>query len=688
MAGLGSLVVDLSADTAKFQSDMGRAAHVADRHMASIKSSINAGVATIAASAAAAGSALILLTRNAINAADDINKMSQKVGMSVENLSRLQYAAELSDVGIEGLATGLKKLSVNMLEAASGSKEANQGFAALGIAVTNSSGQLKSSDQVLKEVADRFARIEDGAGKTALAVKIFGRSGADLIPLLNQGAAGMKAMADEADRLGITISRDTAKAAEEFNDNLKRVEASSRAVGLTIANALLPTLNKLLEQFLVGKQAAGGFWNALLVFGTINPFKSLGDNLKTINADIEKLQKIQKGDFGSGLEGVVNKMRGATAGGDLEKRQMQREFLLAQQRQEALALLPSGLRDETQRYGGTGAKEKAPLLPRSGGGSMARVRAAKQERDLYAEAVKSLNELMVREQEYTVFQETLARIEQGRYGNLTAGQRDNLLLLAGQVDQLKENLKVEREVAEVVERSRQMAAENARRESEAMTDLARRYKDLIDPTAQYARQLDEIRTLQERGKLTAQEALEAQFMVQNKLEDMLNGTKETTKEVNEAWKELGLTFSSAFEDAIVGGKSLSDLLKGLEKDILRIVTREAVTKPLSNWISEQVSPKGGGGAGDFFGGIMSSVKNVFGGMFGGTPSFATGTPYVPRDMMAMVHKGEAIIPAAQNTGGSTIVMNISTPDVGSFRASQNQIAGEMQSALSAARRNR
>jgi hypothetical protein len=101
-----------------------------------------------------------------------------------------------------------------------------------------------------------------------------------------------------------------------------------------------------------------------------------------------------------------------------------------------------------------------------------------------------------------------------------------------------------------------------------------------------------------------------------------------------------------------------------------------------------VTPKGGGGAGDFFGGIMSSVKNIFGGMFGGAPSFATGTPYVPRDMMAMVHKGEAIIPAAQNTGGSTIVMNISTPDVGSFRASQNQIAGEMQSALSASRRNR
>jgi hypothetical protein len=687
MAGLGSLVVDLSADTAKFQSDMGRAAHVADRHMASIKSSINAGVATIAASAAAAGSALILLTRNAINAADDINKMSQKVGMSVENLSRLQYAAELSDVGIEGLAIGLKKLSVNMLEAASGSKEANQGFAALGISVTNSSGQLKSSDQILKEVADRFARIEDGAGKTALAVKLFGRSGADLIPLLNQGAAGMKAMADEADRLGITISRDTAKAAEEFNDNLKRVEASSRAVGLTIANALLPTLNKLLEQFLVGKQAAGGFWNALLVFGTINPFKSLGDNLKTINADIEKLQKIQKGDFGTGLEGVVNKMRGATAGGDLEKRQMQREFLLAQQRQEALALLPSGLRDETQRYGGAGAKEKAPLLPKTGSGT-ARVRAAKQERDLYAEAVKSLNELMVREQEYTVFQETLARIEQGRYGNLTAGQRDNLLLLAGQVDQLKENLKVEREVAEVVERAQQAAAETMRRESDAMNDLARRYKDLIDPTAQYVRQLDEIRKLHERGKLSAQEALEAEFQVQNKLEEAMKATKEQTKEVNEAWKELGLTFSSAFEDAIVGGKSLSDLLKGLEKDIIRIVTREAVTKPLSNWISEQVTPKGGGGAGDFFGGIMSSVKNIFGGMFGGAPSFATGTPYVPRDMMAMVHKGEAIIPAAQNTGGSTIVMNISTPDVGSFRASQNQIAGEMQSALSASRRNR
>lgn len=686
MAGLGSLVVDLSADTAKFQSDMGRAAHVADRHMASIKSSINAGVATIAASAAAAGSALILLTRNAINAADDINKMSQKVGISVENLSRLQYAAELSDVGIEGLQQGLKKLSTNMLEAASGSKEANQGFAALGISVTNSSGQLKGSDQILKEVADRFERMEDGAGKTALAVKLFGRAGADLIPLLNQGSRGMKELADEADRLGVTISKQTAEAAERFNDNLKRLESTSRAVGLAIADVVLPPLNRLLEQLLVGKEAAGNFGGALIAIATINPFKSTLENLKKTNEELERLKRIQEGDFGKGIEGLMARMRGATSVAvDRAVLEDQRQVLLLRQRQEALALLPKNLRDETQRY--APPKDVAPRLPGSGA-SGARVRAAKQERDLYAEAVKSLNELMVREQEYTVFQETLARIEQGRYGNLTAGQRDNLLLLAGQVDQLKENLKVEREVAEVVKRSQEQAAENARRESEAMTDLARRYKDLIDPTAQYARQLDEIRTLQERGKLTAQEALEAQFMVQNKLEDMLNGTKETTKEVYEAWKELGLTFSSAFEDAIVGVKSLSDLLKGLEKDILRIVTREAVTKPLSNWISEQVSPKGGGGAGDFFGGIMSSVKNVFGGMFGGAPSFATGTPYVPRDMMAMVHKGEAIIPAAQNTGGSTIVMNITTPDAGSFRASKNQIAGEMQSALSASRRNR
>ncbi|MEO5740609.1 MAG: hypothetical protein ABIS29_08450, partial [Vicinamibacterales bacterium] len=178
----------------------------------------------------------------------------------------------------------------------------------------------------------------------------------------------------------------------------------------------------------------------------------------------------------------------------------------------------------------------------------------------------------------------------------------------------------------------------------------------------------------------------------SKIEDMMNKTKDSVEKNDDAMRELGLTFSSAFEDAITGGKSFSDILKGVEKDLLRIGTRKLVTEPVSDWFSQMMKPSGGGssGGGDFLGGLLGGAKDFIGSIFGGgaVPSYAVGTSYVPRDMMAMVHRGEAIIPAGQNGGGATIVMNVTTPDAGSFRASRNQIAGEMQSALSASRRNR
>ena len=71
--------------------------------------------------------------------------------------------------------------------------------------------------------------MEDGAGKTALAIKLFGKSGADLIPLLNQGRAGIKELTDEAAKLGIVISTETAAKAEQFNDTLKNYRRPRKA---------------------------------------------------------------------------------------------------------------------------------------------------------------------------------------------------------------------------------------------------------------------------------------------------------------------------------------------------------------------------------------------------------------------------------------------------------------------------
>ena len=103
------------------------------------------------------------LIKNAIDAADEINKLSQKIGISVESLSTLRFAAQLSDVSLETLQQGIKTLSQNLSEANSGVGDGAQLFAALGIAVNTADGQMRTSEAVLLQIADVFSALDDGA---------------------------------------------------------------------------------------------------------------------------------------------------------------------------------------------------------------------------------------------------------------------------------------------------------------------------------------------------------------------------------------------------------------------------------------------------------------------------------------------------------------------------------------------
>ena len=185
------------------------------------------------------------MIKNAIDAADQLNKLSQKIGISVEALSTLRFAAQLSDVSLETLQKGIKGLSQNIAEANTGIGDGAQVFDALGISVKNADGSMKSTEAVLLQMADVFANLEDGAVKTALAVKLFGKSGMDMIPFLNQGAAGINQLTAEAERLGLKLTTETARSAEVFNDNLTALKASSSSLGIALARDFLPELTNI-----------------------------------------------------------------------------------------------------------------------------------------------------------------------------------------------------------------------------------------------------------------------------------------------------------------------------------------------------------------------------------------------------------------------------------------------------------
>ena len=241
---IGALRVNLGLDTAQFNAGL----KASQASLAKFGKTVAVGFAAVATAAAAAGAAMGVAVKGAIDTADALSKSAQKIGVTTEALSRLKYAADFSDVSLEQLTGGLGRLSKTMLDVAGGSKgPAATAFKALGIAVTDAAGNLRNSDAVFADIAARFAQMEDGSTKTALAISLFGKSGAELIPLLNSGADGLAAMAAESDKLGLTISTTTGKAAEKFNDTLTKIGSILGGVVNKVMEAALPALQSLAD---------------------------------------------------------------------------------------------------------------------------------------------------------------------------------------------------------------------------------------------------------------------------------------------------------------------------------------------------------------------------------------------------------------------------------------------------------
>lgn len=236
---------------------------------------------------------LVALTKKAADAGDALSKLSQKTGTSVEDLSKLQYAAGLSGVSTEALAKGMTSLAVGMIEARDGGiTPAAEAFSKLGVSVKNVDGTIKSSRAVLGELADRFAAMPDGPEKAALAVDLFGKKlGSEMIPLLNSGSKGIKEMGAEAERLGVVMSTELAKKSEEFNDNLERMSKLSNAAGISIAKSLVPALNDLLEQFVKIDESGASTMGWLFVSG--NDIKNAAGRIGELESKLGTLRKMR-----------------------------------------------------------------------------------------------------------------------------------------------------------------------------------------------------------------------------------------------------------------------------------------------------------------------------------------------------------------------------------------------------------
>jgi predicted RNase H-like HicB family nuclease len=323
MAKLESLVVSLEAETALLRKGLDDA----KKQVEDFGKKLNdlAGVVEfkeLGGLAVEAGRKLAEFALHGSEVVDAMGKAAQSAGISTEQFSRYAYAANLSGVSTEDLGAAFSKLNVALAKAGAGVAEQRALFSALGIAVKDAQGNVRGTDQVLADLADRFADMRDGASKTALAVDVFGKSGARLIPFLNEGRDGLAELTAEADRLGITIDGSAAKAAEHFNDNLQKLRSSFDAVAGKVAANLAPALSNLTDQLLNSKDGAQALKDladvlttALRILttaavGIAAAFQVVGEH---IGAVASAVVHAAEGDFGAALDDLKGAFSDAAA---------------------------------------------------------------------------------------------------------------------------------------------------------------------------------------------------------------------------------------------------------------------------------------------------------------------------------------------------------------------------------------
>lgn len=174
--------------------------------------------------------------------ADDVDAAAQKTGVAAEALQELTHAAAGAGFDLSSMSQSLGFLNKAMVQSKSGSKELAALFKDLGVEVTDGNRGFLSAQDVLEQLADKFAAMPDGAEKSAAAVALFGKSGAQMIPFLNKGADGIGALREEARRLGLVLSEDQVRAGAAANDSWNRLKATAEGLKRQLGAELFPVL--------------------------------------------------------------------------------------------------------------------------------------------------------------------------------------------------------------------------------------------------------------------------------------------------------------------------------------------------------------------------------------------------------------------------------------------------------------
>lgn len=249
----GGVFVEIGADPAKFFA----ALKGVNKSIASVGKSMQSAGTKMAALGAGVVGPIFASAAAFANVGSALNDMSARTGVATESLSVLQFAAEQTGTDMGGVETALKKMQKAIFAAGEGSKEAADALAMVGLSAGDLAGL--SADQQMGKIADGLMAIEDPGARAAIAMKIFGKSGTDILPMLEGGSAGMAAFAAEAKRLGLVMDSETAAKADALGDAIDAVKVSMKMAFIQVGSAVAPILTQLAQGLAVVAANVGKF---------------------------------------------------------------------------------------------------------------------------------------------------------------------------------------------------------------------------------------------------------------------------------------------------------------------------------------------------------------------------------------------------------------------------------------------
>lgn len=255
-SGLTGFVNQLNKDIASLQKQA-KALGKTYGEVGKAAKSFATNVALISGAAIGAGTALFAFTKRAADIADSTDKAAQSAGLAIDEYGKLQFVFEQGNVGADQFGVAMKKLNQNIDQASKGTGAGAAIFKQLGVEVKNADGTLRSTGDILKDIADKFQKLPDGPRKSALAVQLFGKAGAAIVPILNDGGKEMQRLEDRAVSLGLVLDKTAGKIGDDFGDALNEVKRSvggiSTQVGLQLAPAFTDAFKTITDVLIANR---------------------------------------------------------------------------------------------------------------------------------------------------------------------------------------------------------------------------------------------------------------------------------------------------------------------------------------------------------------------------------------------------------------------------------------------------